>query len=775
MAEVRGDERQFDEPRKRVGLRVSGVVQGVGFRPFVYGLARRLELAGFVRNEPHGVELELEGPEGAIRTFLKQLRTCAPPLARIHDVQAREILPLNESGFVIRHSSQTGPRATLIAPDQGTCDDCLRELRDPGDRRYGYPFINCTNCGPRYTIIRDVPYDRVRTTMSVFAMCPACRAEYDDPSDRRFHAEATCCPACGPRVQLTDGFGTPMECDDPIAAAIHRLSMGQIIAVKGLGGFHLACDASNPQSVRRLRQRKHRDLKPFALLVRDATVAGRLCEISEQALDVLTRQERPILLLRKRANHGIAEEVAPRSACFGVMLPYTPLHELLMTGPLAALVLTSGNISDEPIAYTNADALERLRDLADGFLLHDRAIHIRTDDSVVRMMVGTPRFLRRSRGYAPFPVELPVDTTDGEILATGAELNNTIGITRGSQAFLSHHIGDLQNTAAYESFLQAIEHLENVLAVVPRVVVCDLHPGYRSTRYARRCGLPVVSVQHHHAHVASVLAEAGRTDRVIGVAFDGMGYGDDGTLWGGEFLVCDLGGFKRVGYLEPVPQPGGDAAAVRPARMAYSYLRAAFGQRADDLAREWLPSLMGVERDVAERLIVCRVNCPLTSSMGRLFDAASALLGICDLNTYHAQAPMELEARAWQAEFEEGHYPARIEREPSGRFVIRASDILRALVGDRGDGTPVEVCAARFHNSIARVTMTMCERIRTDTGLRTIALSGGVFANALLVERLVPLLEDRRFEVLLNRLVPAGDGGISLGQAAVAAWRSRCA
>jgi hydrogenase maturation protein HypF len=760
---------------RRIRLSVSGVVQGVGFRPFVYGLASRLGLAGFVRNEPQGVELELEGAAATIEAFLEQLRTAGPPLARIQGIRTCELPPLDERGFVIHPSAKTGERTVFIAPDQATCQDCLRELRDPRDRRYRYPFINCTNCGPRYTIIRDVPYDRARTTMAEFIMCPTCRAEYEDPSNRRFHAEPTCCPACGPQVRLTDPSGIPIPCDDAIAAAIDRLSTGTIVAVKGLGGFHLACDASDARSVRRLRQRKHRDLKPFALMMRNVAAVERICDLSCEARDVLASGERPILLLRKRRNHGIAEEVAPRSACFGVMLPYTPLHELLLEGPFPALVMTSGNLTDEPIAFTNEDALNRLGALADYFLLHNRAIHIRTDDSVARMSLGKQRFLRRSRGYAPFPVELPVDTTGHEILSVGPELNNTICVTRGNQAFLSHHIGDLQNVAAYDSFLQAVRHLENVLAVAPKAVVCDFHPAYASTRYARECGLPLVPVQHHHAHVASVLAEVGRCDKVIGVSFDGMGWGNDGTLWGGEFMVCDLAGFERVGHLKPIAQPGGDAAAKRPPRMAYAYLREAFGERADELARELLPGLGSAETNVVAQLINRRVNCPMTSSMGRLFDAASALLGICDQNTYHAQAPMELEARACEAENEEGYYPARTEEGPSGTIIVPASHIVRGLVEDRMEGTPVEVCAARFHNSIARVTVEVCEELRDRTKLSSVALSGGVFANAFLLERLAPFLEAKGFEVLLNALVPAGDGGVSLGQAAVAAWRFKCA
>jgi hydrogenase maturation protein HypF len=764
-----------DLMRKRIRVIVSGVVQGVGFRPYVYGLASRMGLDGYVRNEPEGVIIELEGAAGAVESFLNHLETAAPPRARIQEVRSSEIDPLGGTGFAIQRSEQTGERNVTIAPDYATCGDCLRELRDPRDRRYRYPFINCTNCGPRYTIIQDVPYDRAKTTMSAFTMCAACRAEYEDPANRRFHAEPTCCPECGPRVWLTDANGTPAGCASPIEETIRRLRAGAIVAIKGLGGFHLACDAGNADAVRRLRERKHRDMKPFALMVKDLEAAERLCEVSPVEARVLMGCERPIVLLKKRATHGLAETIAPRNPRFGAMLPYTPLHELIFEGDFPALVMTSGNLSDEPIAFHNEDALARLRDLADAFLIHDRGIHIRTDDSVVRAIAGVERFLRRSRGYAPFPVHLPVDTRGCAVLATGAELSAAICLTRGHQAFLSHHIGDLENLSAYESFVQAVEHMKSILDVAPASVACDLHPGYASTRFARACGLPIVQVQHHHAHIASVLAETGRTDKVIGVAFDGMGWGDDGTAWGGEFLVCDLAGYERVGHLAVVPQPGADAAAKRPVRMGYVYLREAFGAEAGAIAHELLPDLSDAERSVAATLIERGVNCPMTSSMGRLFDAASALLGICSVNAYHAQAPVELEAQAWFAPDETDHYPAGVAPASRGTYVLSGADIIRAMVLDYRSGTPANVCAARFHNALAHATLEMCGSVRNTCGLSTVVLSGGVFANAFLTERVKALLEEKQFEVLLNASVPAGDGGISLGQAAVAAWRRTCA
>jgi hydrogenase maturation protein HypF len=726
-------------------------------------------------NDPRGIEIELEGAESAIGNFLTQLKTSPPPLARIQDIRMEDVAARGESAFVIRQSAQTGERTVFVAPDEATCDECLEELYDPQNRRYCYPFINCTRCGPRYTIIQDLPYDRALTTMAEFALCAACRSEYEDPANRRFHAEPTCCPACGPHVELWDASGTLCSHEDAIEAAIEQLQAGQILAVKGLGGFHLACDAANPKAVRELRRRKHRDLKPFAMMVRDLDAAETLCTIDAEGRRALLAPERPIVLLAKRAGHGVAEEIAPRSATFGLMLPYTPLHHLLFEGSFAALVMTSGNISDEPIAFTNEDARTRLTELADAFLLHNRKIHIRTDDSVVRVIAHGPRFLRRSRGYAPFPVTLPVDTAGNEILATGPEMNNTLALTRNGQAFLSHHIGDLDNLAAYESFLQAIGHFKNLLAVAPRIVACDLHPSYASTRFARQCGLSIIPVQHHHAHVASVLAEHGRTGKVIGVSFDGMGWGEDATAWGGEFMICDLAGFERAGHVETVPQPGGDAAAKRPMRMGYVFLRQAMPGDADALALELMPAFEDAEMRLVKQIIERNVNCTATSSVGRLFDAASALLGICDCNTFHSQAPMELEARASEAPGEEGFYPARIElsgAEPM--HVVKTGDVIRGLVQDVRRGTHAAVCAARFHNSVARFTTTVCQQVRNKSGLSTVALSGGVFANAFLLEHLVALLEHDGFEVLLNTLVPAGDGGVSLGQAAVAAWRSKC-
>ncbi len=762
---------------RRARVEVRGVVQGVGFRPFVYGLAVRLGLGGHVLNDASGVFIEVEGDDAVVEVFLRLLRDVPPPMARIQAIVSNDVNPVGESSFCILESAPRGSARVVVSPDLAVCGDCVAELEDPRNRRHRHAFINCTNCGPRYTIIENVPYDRARTTMAQFDMCPQCRAEYADPANRRFHAEATCCPECGPRLDITDPHGARIECDDPMQEAVRRLAAGQILAIKGIGGFHLACDASNQEAVRELRRRKRRDLKPFAVMASRPGTAGRIGVLDLASERLLESPERPIVLVPKhtRIAGRIAEEVAPRNSRIGIMMPYTPIHHMLFEDPFKIYVMTSGNLSDEPIAHEDEDAYLRLGELADAFLLHDRRIRVRTDDSVMQVVAGVPRFLRRSRGHAPFPVRLNMDTSACEILAVGAELNGAACLTRAGQAYISHHLGDLDHLAAWEAFHQAVETLCRMLDVIPAAVACDLHPAYATTRHARGLGLPVVAVQHHHAHIASVLAETGREGPVIGVSFDGFGWGDDGGAWGGEFLVCDLAGYRRVGCIAPVPQPGGDAAAKRPARTGYVMLREAFGaEEAVRLAERLLPSLAAEERRVMDDMIANGVNCPDSSSAGRLFDAAAALCGLCDANTYHAQAPMELEGAAWMEEMEEGWYPAQ-PRESGGLLQLPGAEIIQGLVADLLAGVPANLCAARFHNSLARAAMEVCAKIGTDTGLHTVALSGGVFANAWLLGQMSVMLHERGFEVLANSVVPPGDGGISLGQAAVAARRLSCA
>jgi len=755
------------EPRIRTLVQVEGVVQGVGFRPFVYSLATRLGLAGHVGNDSAGVFIEIEGPPPRVLDFLASLEHEAPPLARIETVRTTALAPSSGAGFSIVASEPGGRRQALISADTATCGDCLAELADPADRRFGYPFINCTNCGPRFTIVRDVPYDRPLTTMAGFGLCAECAAEYSDPADRRFHAQPVCCPACGPRLRLLDAVGSERD-GDPVGAAAALLAEGKVLAVKGLGGYHLAVDAGSEPAAAALRERKHREDKPFALMVADVEAAARLCEIDSTAASLLASGRRPIVLLPRRADAAVAPAVAPGSRQLGVMLPYTPLHHLLIRALGRPMVLTSGNTSDEPIAYDDKDALARLAGIADAFCVHDRPIHMRADDSVVRGFRGREMIMRRSRGYAPEPVRLRAPFRR-PVLGCGAELKSTFCLGKDDHAFVSHHIGDLENYETFRSFAEGIAHFRRLFAVTPQVVAHDLHPEYLSTKYALECDdVELVAVQHHHAHIASCLADNGEEGPVIGVAFDGTGYGTDGTIWGGEFLIADLSDFSRAGFLAPVPLPGGAAAIRQPWRMAAAYLSAAYP--------EGPPGSLGVRRRNARRwddvLAVARsgINSPLTSSAGRLFDAAAAVLGVRDAINYEGQAAVELEQLA-DPTSTIGGYPARIEEGDQLRVI--GADLIRAVAEDVRCGAALPVVAARFHDGVADAIARACAILRSRTGLGVVALSGGVFQNLLLLERTVSRLEADGFRVLVHGRVPPNDGGISLGQAAVAAARDR--
>ncbi len=762
-----------ETPIVRRRIQVRGVVQGVGFRPFVYHLARRHDLRGWVCNTSSGVDIEAEGAPQAVDAFLQALTVEAPPLARIDAIEVHELPPNGDATFEIRHSQAQPGRFQPISPDVATCDACLAEVMDPADRRYRYPFTNCTHCGPRFTIIRDIPYDRPQTTMAAFAMCPECQAEYDDPANRRFHAQPNACPMCGPHLALvpTPGESLPPDLpDDPIEATRVLLAHGRIVAIKGLGGFHLACDARNEEAVQRLRARKGRVGKPFALMARDLETIRSLCEVNDDEAKRLCGRERPIVLLRARLQNGIAPSVAPRQRNLGIMLPYTPLHHLLLQpapGIPDVLVMTSGNLSEEPIAIGNEEALMRLRDLADAFLLHNRDIYIRCDDSVVRVFRGAELPIRRSRGYAPYPVHLGADAIP--LLACGAELKNTFCLTRGPYAFLSQHIGDLENVETLRSFEMSVAHFERLFRVHPQALAYDLHPDYLATRYAlQRAGresLPAIGVQHHHAHIAACLAEHQRPGPVIGVAFDGTGYGEDGAIWGGEFLIADLHGYRRAAHLAYVPLPGGDAAVRRTYRMAWSHLRHAFGSIWPDVPA--LREVSPAERRVVERQIVTGLNAPPTSSMGRLFDAISALCGICLEATYEGQAAIELEMLADPAEDDAYEWPLP-DAAGDGPWAIDPAPVVRAVVAEVRKGVEVATIAARFHNAVAAMVAEMCRRLRTATGLNEVALSGGVWQNVLLLERTLARLEAAGFTVYTHHLVPPNDGGLALGQAAVA-------
>ncbi|TDD06621.1 carbamoyltransferase HypF [Nonomuraea deserti] len=752
-------------------VRVEGVVQGVGFRPFVHGLATRLGLAGRVGNDARGVFVELDGERDRIAEFLTRLERDAPPLAAIERVTVTRGGRASDGRFQIVPSERSGTPRTLVSPDIATCADCLAELADPADRRYRYPFVNCVNCGPRLTITRALPYDRPLTTMAGFAMCDACLAEYHDPADRRFHAQPVCCPACGPTLRLVDARDTPQAGGDPLAGAAGVLRGGGVLAVKGLGGYHLAVVASDERAAAELRRRKRRQDKPFAVMVADLAQARRLCEVDAVAEALLTGRERPVVLLPRRADvsGAVAVAVAPGRRLLGLMLPYTPLHHLLLAETGAPIVLTSANLAGEPIEYDDRAALDRLGGMADAFLTHDRPIHLRADDSVARVVRGRGTLLRRSRGHAPAPFTLAWEAPR-PVLGCGAALKNTFCLARGRHAFVSPHLGDLEGYETLRAYAAGIEHFSALLGVRPEVVAHDLHPDYPSTRYA--LGLPdaePVPVQHHHAHIASCLADNGEHGRVIGVAFDGLGYGADGTLWGGEFLLADLVSFERAGHLAPVPMPGGEVAIRQPWRMAAAYLAGLDGPE-DDAAGATAVARRAGARWESVTALARRggAAAPPTSSAGRLFDAVAALAGVRDTITYEGQAAIELEQLADPGE--RGAYPAGIARH-DGVLVVAGADLVRAALEDltRGAGPPV--VSARFHNGVRELIVRCCTALREKTGLTTVALSGGVFQNVLLAERTVERLECAGFRVLTHAGVPAGDGGISLGQAAVAAAR----
>ncbi len=745
-------------------IEINGIVQGVGFRPFVYQLAREHGLRGRVANTAGGVNIHLEGPSQSLDAFLADIERRKPPLAHIVEVHAAPAEVEGPADFVIVPSEGGESRSTLISPDVAMCADCRAELFDPGDRRFRYPFINCTNCGPRYTIIDDVPYDRPKTSMRSFVMCPQCQAEYDDPDDRRFHAQPNACPECGPRVTLYDGEHNQIVADDPIAGAADLLKEGRILAVKGLGGFHLAVDARNDAAVARLRERKHREEKPLAIMVPDLAAAGRYARFSDEEAGLLTSIQRPIVLLAKKLPEKLAFSVAPRNLYYGVMLPYTPLHELLLSFGFDALVMTSGNLSEEPIAIDNQEAFHRLKEIADYFLVHDRDIYLRSDDSIVRHVAGRTRPIRRSRGYVPIPIFLKNEVPP--ILACGAELKNTVCLTKGRQAFVSQHIGDMENLVTESFFQLTIDHLQRIMDIAPQWVVCDRHPDYLSTQWARRQNrAPVLAVQHHHAHVAAAMAEHKLEGPVIGLAFDGTGYGDDGTVWGGEVLVADYGGYTRAAHLETVPMPGSAAAIKSPWRMALAYLERAFG---DDLWDLDLPLFRQVDRPDAESIVQMvrkGFNSPPTSSMGRLFDGVASIVGLRQRVAFEGQAAMELEMMCPPDESDE--YP--FEWSGEAPRVIAVGPIIQGVVADIRQGMPAFIIGAKFHNTLIRGCARLCRQIEEETQLRRVVLSGGCFQNRLLLEGLTRSLTDEGFQVFNHRQVPANDGGISLGQALIGA------
>jgi hydrogenase maturation protein HypF len=762
--------------RERRGVLVRGVVQGVGFRPFVYRLALEEGLGGFIGNDTDGVTIEVEGAESRVNAFLERLRAEAPPLSRIDSIEVREIAATGDAGFRIVASEVLGRVSTGIPADAATCLDCLRELLDPQDRRFGYPFLNCTNCGPRFTITRHIPYDRPQTSMARFKMCAACQAEYDDPLNRRFHAQPNACWDCGPQVWLVGPDGSAISADDPVAATIDRLVAGEIMAIKGVGGFHLSVDATNQAAVTRLRERKHRYGKPLAVMVKDIEAARALCRLTEAEEGLLHAVPRPIVLARARLGCGIADAVAPGIPWLGLFLPYAPLQHLLFAdGRLKALVMTSANLSEEPIAIDNDEALARLGAIADAFLMHDREILQRCDDSVAAVVDGAPQLIRRARGFVPLGLELPLEAPP--LLAVGGHLKNVFALAQGRRVYQSQHLGDLENLTGLEFFSESLDHLMRTFEIEPEAVVHDLHPGYLSTewakQWARERGLSLIAVQHHHAHVAGCMAEHGLQE-AIGLALDGTGYGTDGRIWGGEVLIARLDGFERFAHLEYVPMPGGDAAIREPWRMALGHLSAAgFDIESADV----LELLGATEKDacVLRRIIERRLNAPLTSSCGRLFDAAVAVVLGRRAVDYEAQAAIELEGLAVDEADEPGYAMEMVGGDWAAREPVRisAKPLWRGLLGDLHAGVEKARIAARFHAGVAAGFVRAAVLARSTTGLRQIVLSGGCMHNRRLARLLRVGLEAEGFKVFQHAQVSPGDAGLSYGQAAVAAARLR--
>ncbi len=751
---------------ERILIEVRGVVQGVGFRPFVHSLATSLDLSGFVQNRGSHVFIDVEGDSDAVQAFRARLPASAPSQASVEHVCVRSATVAHRRSFAIAASDSTCNDDVRVAPDIGTCDSCVAELFDPGNRRYRYPFINCTACGPRYTIVRGVPYDRVRTTMAGFTMCAECRREYEEASDRRFHAEPIACPVCGPTLTTGDGLHDAVRGEQALAIAVAALREGRIVAVKGLGGFHLSCDATNEAAVARLRARKQREAKPLAIMISERETRGLIEDPTIRA--ALTSPERPIVLVaRDKWRPGFAPAPGVASGCptIGVMLPYTPLHHLLLHDVGRPLVMTSGNRTDEPMAYDDRDAVDRLGDIADLFLTHDRPIHARCDDSIVRVISGAPSCLRRSRGYTPGALDL-ADEVPAPIVAVGGHLKNAFCFATGRRAYPSPHVGDLEHVAAYRALGDGIASYGRFLGIDPAVVACDLHPEYLSTRLAQE--LPIarrVHVQHHHAHVLSCAAEHGLTDPVIGVAFDGAGLGTDGAIWGGEFLIAEGAAFDRIAHLKYVTLPGGDRAAREPWRMAVAHAFGAYGSRADS-ALEPLSRRIAQAPFAAVRRMVERPINPDTSSVGRLFDAVAVLLGLRDHAAFEGQAAMEVEALA-SGPAESGYgFDLSTWQDP---WIIDPSEVIRGIVRDVARGRAHRAIATAFHDALADMIAVVSGRIARQTGIRKVALTGGVFQNGLLTERAAAALSAGGLDVLLHRRVPCNDGGLAVGQAIAAA------
>ena len=755
-----------------VQINVRGVVQGVGFRPFVYQLATRYNLKGWVCNTSEDVRIELEGEPEAIKHFLVALPEQAPPRASIESITTQHSgeNSAKYERFEIRHRLTEEGKYQLISPDIGTCHDCLNEIFDPDDRRYRYPFTNCTNCGPRFTIIEDIPYDRPLTTMRDFRMCSECRKEYDDPLNRRFHAQPNACPECGPSLELLAANGSPLAVDNVITSACQLLREGNIVAIKGLGGFLLACDATSEAAINLLRQRKKRPAKPLAIMVSSIEEARLYCYVNKEEEKLLTSPQSPIVLLQWKPDSPVSEAVAPNLKYLGVMLPYTPLHHLLLREVGLPLVMTSGNLSEEPIAKDNDEAVRRLSGIADFFLVHNRDIYARYDDSVTIVERGIPQLIRRARGYAPYPIHLNFNSQ--QILGCGAEEKNTFCLTRDNYAFVSQHIGDMDNLETMEHFDNTIELYKELFRIEPEIIAHDMHPEYLPTKYARELGdkydnLRLIPVQHHHAHIVSGMVDNGLEKPVIGVAFDGTGYGSDGNIWGGEFLLANYQGFTRMAHLEYLPLPGGALAIKKPYRTAIGYILSLLGETALKEDSPFLGEVNKAEIDIIQKQVAQKINSPLTSSCGRFFDAVSALIGIRGEIEYEAQAAIDLEMIAYDEVNETQCYPFSV-IEQDGVSIVMLKETFSAIINDISGSISQARIAARFHNTVARMILELCQVISNRTGVKAVVFSGGVFQNRLLLRKAVSLLEDNNLEVYTHRQVPCNDGGISLGQVVVA-------
>ncbi len=749
---------------KRVRYLFSGVVQGVGFRPFIFRMATRHSLSGFVQNRPDGVVVEVEGPGEAIHSFMSGVNEELPPLANVSGTFSEEVEIKNDKAFRIIESEALGPGKVYIAPDIATCGDCLKELFDPTDRRFRYPFINCTNCGPRLTIIKDVPYDRINTSMSCFPMCPMCQKEYENPADRRFHAEPNACPACGPSLKLLDGKGNPLCHRDPLGKAIELLLSGHVVAIKGLGGFHLAVDAANDEAIKRLRSRKWREEKPLAIMVRDVETARSISKIGKEEELILLSPQRPIVLARKRGGVMVSPAVAPGVSDFGIMLPYTPLHHMLLEKHFHALVMTSANQVDEPICIENREAIKRLDGIADFFLVHNRDILVRCDDSMATVSCGERRIIRRSRGFAPLPITLAKSYPP--VLALGPQMKTTLCVLKGNLAFLSPHIGDMETPEARDFYRETLGLMQKIAECEPGIVACDLHPAYYTTMLAE--GLPasrVIGVQHHHAHIVSCMAESGVEGEVIGIAMDGTGYGTDGTVWGGEFLIASEAEFTRIGHITNYLLPGGEKAIREPWRIAVSLLKQAYGDDWPDVAKslDIVPEKSFYE--TMDRIMKQRFNSPLTSSLGRLFDGVAAILGLRKKVTFEGQAAMELEA---MARYGTGRVMQFTIEETGDIIHLDFSPMIRAITKRLQAGKDSGELAFSFHLTLQVAFCKMARTIRDKTGLNRVVLSGGCFQNRILTEGMIAELEKAGFDVFFHTAIPTNDGCISLGQAVCA-------